>query len=159
IGSLVYIPASAEGPQRKLVWVDRHGTSQPLAVPPRPYAQPRVSPDGGRIIVQLEGVKNDLWAYDVARDIWTRLTFEGNNANPALTPDGKRVTYHSERARAQGLFTKAVDGSGMEDQLTSEQQSEGVVPQSWSPDEKLLAFHKMSRSTQRDIWLLPIDGE
>lgn len=47
-GSLFYVPAS--GPARRsLVLVDRRGVETPLPVDPRPYAFPRVSPEGRRI--------------------------------------------------------------------------------------------------------------
>jgi hypothetical protein len=78
-GPLVYVPSSTEGPDHKLVWVDREGASQPLAAPARPYAQPRLSPDGWQIVVQIEGAKSDLWVYDLTRDTPRRLTFDGNS--------------------------------------------------------------------------------
>jgi eukaryotic-like serine/threonine-protein kinase len=156
-GSLVYVPSSTEGPDRKLVWVDRKGASQPLAAPPRPYAQPRLSPDGRRIVVQIEGAKTDLWVYDLVRDTLRRLTFDGNNTNAAWTPDGKKVAFASQRNKTRGLFVKPVDGSAAEEQLTTD--GEGQVPQSWSPDGTSLAFHEMSRSTARDIWMLSLGGE
>jgi eukaryotic-like serine/threonine-protein kinase len=156
-GSLVYVPSSTEGPDRKLVWVDRKGASQPLAAPPRPYAQPRLSPDGRQIVVQLEGTKTDLWVYDLTRDTLRRLTFDGNNTNAAWTPDGKKVAFASQRNKVRGLFVKPVDGSAAEEQLTTD--GEGQVPQSWSPDGTLLAFHEMSRSTARDIWVLSLAGD
>jgi eukaryotic-like serine/threonine-protein kinase len=154
-GSLVYVPGSTEGPNRKLVWVDRKGTSQPLAAPPRPYAQPRLSPDGRQIVVQLEGAKTDLWVYDLTRDTLRRLTFDGNSLNAVWTPDGKKVAFASQRNTR--LVLKPVDGSASEEQLTSD--GEGRVPQSWSPDGTLLAFHDMSRSTARDIWVLSLHGD
>ena len=55
-GTLVYIPSRvAASRERTLVWVDREGTVQPLAAPPRVYRQPRLSPDGQRVIVQVGG--------------------------------------------------------------------------------------------------------
>src|SRR5262249_3850509 len=49
-GSLIYVPgpasASASVP---LVLYDRKGAAEPLKLPPGPYANPRVSPDGKRI--------------------------------------------------------------------------------------------------------------
>ena len=75
-----------------LVWVDRHGSAQPLPAPPRVYRGPRVSPTGLQVAV---GIGNDVWIYDIPRDTLTRLTFDGNSAatSSAWTPDGKRVVY------------------------------------------------------------------
>ena len=53
-GTLVYVePPSGDTTARTLVWVDRQGLETPLSasLPPRPYGQPRVSPDGTRVAV------------------------------------------------------------------------------------------------------------
>ena len=45
-GSLVYIPGGGSpSVENTLVWVDRQGAVEPLAAPPRPYDDPRLSPD------------------------------------------------------------------------------------------------------------------
>ncbi len=155
-GSLVYVPSSTEGPDHKLVWVDRKGASQPLAAPARSYAQPRLSPDGRQIVVQIEGAKSDLWVYHLTRDTLRRLTFDGNSTNPVWTPDGKTIAF-SPQSNGRGVFVIPVDGSAVQEQLTTD--GEGQVPQSWSPDGTLLAFHGMSRATARDIWVLSLTGE
>src|SRR5262245_27391372 len=48
-GALVYVAGGLV--DFRLVWVDRQGRETPLAAPSRPYAQPRVSPDGSRVAV------------------------------------------------------------------------------------------------------------
>ena len=55
-GSLLYAPGGIfPDPERSLVWVDRNGSAEPLSLPLRPYASPRVSPDGGRFLVWTQG--------------------------------------------------------------------------------------------------------
>ena len=52
-GSLVYVngtAADATGP-RTAVWVDRDGREEALPLPPRPYQNPRLSPDGMHLAV------------------------------------------------------------------------------------------------------------
>ena len=76
---------------------------------------------------------------------------------PIWTPDGKRVSYLAFRAGLRNLFWRAGDGTGSEERLTT---SENVqVPGSFSPDGKWLAFDETNRTTSRDIWLLPLEGE
>ena len=57
-GTLVYMPGmggEGSGPQRTLVWVDREGREELLALEPGSYSNPRVSPDGTRVAVVMDG--------------------------------------------------------------------------------------------------------
>ena len=49
----------------------------------RPYASPRLSPDGQRFLVWTQGDRN-VWVHDLSRGVTTRLTFEGRNARADL---------------------------------------------------------------------------
>ena len=63
-----------------------------------PFAFPRLSPNERRLVVTLEGIQSSVWIYDFAAKPLNRLTFDGNNDWPLWTPDGKRVTYASNRS-------------------------------------------------------------
>ncbi len=55
-GLLAYLPDNPRWQERRLVWVDREGSIEPLAAPPRPYVYgPRISPDGRQVAVHIEG--------------------------------------------------------------------------------------------------------
>jgi Tol biopolymer transport system component/predicted Ser/Thr protein kinase len=151
-GTLVYLSAGTQG-QRKLVWVSRSGAEQALAMPPREYDWPRLSPDGRRVVMEIGP---QLWLYDLTRDTLTRFTFEGNlNQAPAWTPDGKRIVFNSNKEGPRNLFWQLADGSGGLERLSAGQTQTTVqVARSWSPDGKLLAFHEATPSTLRDIWVL-----
>ncbi len=159
-GTLVYIPSRVNPRlESTLVWVDREGTVQPLGAPPRPYSQPRLSPDGQRVIVQIASSAGpDLWVlYDIRSETLSRFTFQ-NGQFPLWTPDGERITFQSRRLGGRPkLFWKAADGTGIPEQL-----SEGELPHtahSWSPDGKVLAFSERSPAFNSDILLLPLEGE
>ena len=152
-GTLVYVPEGESG-TRRLVWVDRQGKAEFLAAPPRQYDDPRLSPDGLKVVLQVE-VPQDNWIYDIARDTLSRLTFEGSGNTPLWTPDGKRVTF--AEGNPPNLFWKSSDGSGTEEQLRQSEYTE--FPVSWSPDGRVLAFLSEDPTSGWDIWILPIDGE
>ena len=78
-GVLVNLPVE-EGPGgvRTLVWVDRDGTENALAAPPRDYVYPRLSPDGRRVILDARDEENDVWVWDLRRETLMRLTFEAD---------------------------------------------------------------------------------
>jgi Tol biopolymer transport system component len=143
-----------------VVWVDRQGTVQPLQAPPRPYQNPRLSPDGRQIVFSINEVgKSDLWVYDIPRNTLTRLTFEGNNTYPIWTPDGKRVVYRSlKKGMPDGnLFWRPADGSGSEERLTTSDNQHTAL--SFTPDGKILVYAEYNPITKWDLWTLPLEGE
>lgn len=149
-GTLVYVSGSA-GSTRTLVWVSRNGTEQPLAAPPREYDWPRLSPDGRRIAVEIDG---QTWTYDTARDTLTRLIFDGaQNDAPAWSPDGTRIAMRSSRAGApSSIFWQMANGSGGQERLSTATQV-ADLPLSFSPEGQLIAFVRPDPKTQRDIWV------
>jgi eukaryotic-like serine/threonine-protein kinase len=154
-GSLAYIPGGVQSAQLRLVWVNRNGAEQPLAVPARSYMLPRLSPDGRRVAVAITEQETHIWLYDFAREAWTRLTFEGEaNSVPVWTPDGKRIAFNSSKEGPLNIFWQLSDGSGGLERLTTSQYLHS--PESWSPDGQLLAFFEVNPATQRDIWVLRI---
>ena len=137
LGSLLYISVRSPQAGRRLVWVDREGSEELLAVQPGPYLFPNVSPDGSRVGITIDDPDNtDTWSYDLGRETMTRLT-----VNPALdsgstwTPDGQRVVFTSGRdGQDFDLYWKSADGSGQAERLTT--SSKRKAAWSFSPDGK-----------------------
>lgn len=153
-GFLVYVPG---GPlpfaNNTLGWIDRRGRSDSLSGGSKSFFDASISPDGQKIAVTLTAANDDIWVYHITRGTLTRLTFGGGNSySPLWTPDGKYVVYNSEKGRSSNIFWKPWDGSGAEERLT--ESVNGQVPNSWSPDGKLLAFQEAG-----DIWILPTENE
>jgi serine/threonine protein kinase/Tol biopolymer transport system component len=156
-GSLVYVSGGVQGASRKLVWVNRNGTEQPLAAPVHAYFSPRLSPDGRRIAVSITDQEYQIWLYDLSRETLARFTFDGNyNGNPTWTPDGKRLAFLSNKEGPLNIFWQLADGSGGLERLTTSDHIH--TPQSFSPDGQLLAFYELNPTTQRDIWVLRMGG-
>jgi eukaryotic-like serine/threonine-protein kinase len=152
-GSLVYVPGGVQAAQLRLVWVNRNGAEQSLAVPVHAYGQPRLSPDGRRVAVGIAEHERQVWLYDLSRETLTRLTFQGNNnAVPFWTPDGKRIAFTSNKEGPRNLFWQLADGSGGLERLTTSEYIH--IPGSWSPDGQLLAFAEVNSTTGYDIWVL-----
>jgi eukaryotic-like serine/threonine-protein kinase len=132
--------------------VNRNGTEQLLAAPPHIYSRPRLSPDGRHIAVTILDRGEQVWIYDPARGTLSRLTFKGMvNLDAVWTPDGRRVTFES--SPPGGLLWQLVDGSGKAERLLTNRRYP-VVPVSWSPDGKVLAFVEVNPTTGQDIWML-----
>jgi serine/threonine-protein kinase len=151
-GTLAYLPGTAAAIQRKLVWVTRNGSEQPLAAPALAYGYPRIAPDGQRIAVELD---NQIWLYDEARDTLTRFTFEGTaNQSPVWSPDGKRIAFRSNRAApGNNLYWQLADGSGGVERLTTKPITQNLT--SWSTDGQFMAFFEVGAGASlRDIWVM-----
>ncbi len=123
---------------RRLVWVDRQGRVEPVAdAPPRLYVHPRLSPDGQKIAVAITEPKNDIWTWDLSRSLLGRVTFEGSNAYPIWTRDGRRIAYVSSRqGHPPNAFWKLADGTGPEERLLTSPYTQ--VTETWAPDGKTL---------------------
>jgi dipeptidyl aminopeptidase/acylaminoacyl peptidase len=148
-GVLAYrlLPTNA---QIKFVWVDRKGAEQPLTVPPHAFRNPRLSPDGQRVAVTIDEGGSQEWLLDIGRGTLTRLTFEGNyNGGIAWTPDGKRITFASDRVGPRNLFWQLADGSGGVERLTTSDHTE--VASSWSSDGQTLALEESNPGTGFDV--------
>jgi Tol biopolymer transport system component len=106
-GTLVYVRAEVVGRDRVLALVDRQGGVERLAVPPGPYVNPRLSPDGTRLLVQTleDDGRAEIWVWDLSANRQTRqLTTGGNNKYPIWTPDSKRVTFVSNRYGTWSIY-------------------------------------------------------
>ncbi|MEE9264628.1 MAG: protein kinase [Vicinamibacteria bacterium] len=156
-GSLVYIPASVLTADREIVWVDRNGAIETVTDVRRPYAEPRLSPDGNRVALTIEGSNRDIWIHELGRGTLTRLTFDPtSDQTPTWTPDGTKLLYRSDRP-VFDLFWKPADGSAEEEPLFTSDNDK--YPMTVSPDGKVLIFLATPSETRDDIWLLPLEGE
>jgi serine/threonine protein kinase/Tol biopolymer transport system component len=152
-GTLIYVSAGPPS-QRTLVWVDRRGNGKAISTTARAFKSPRLSPDGQRLAVDIGP---DVWTYDLARDVLTRLTYDGSSCCPEWTPDSKRLVFSSYGTGPLNLFMQAADGSGQPERLTTSENYQWAS--SWSPDGRVLAFMEFNHTTLGDIWMLPLEGE
>jgi eukaryotic-like serine/threonine-protein kinase len=153
-GSLVYGPVASRG--LDLVWVDRRGSVEPLPAPPQMYGHPRLSPDGRRVLVNIQtGPGRHIWTYDIAQDSFKRLTFENSNFWPLWSPDGSRAIYASNRPGSTwDILMQPGDGSGAPETVLTTPAIE--TPQAISPDGEWLAYSSADPVTGEDLWLMPM---
>ena len=144
-GTVIYAPTAAVS---RLVFVSRQGAEQPLNEVARSYTNPRLSPDGSRILVQA----GDLWIQDVARSSFTRLTPRDAviNAFPMWLPDGRRVIYRSPG----GLRIQDADGSS--NGQTVRGTSDYDYPVELAADGDTLVFMRSTQETSFDIMKLSL---
>jgi serine/threonine-protein kinase len=114
-GTLVYVPEPLESSAAsELVWVDRTGTITGSAVsePIELAHDPRLSPDGRRLLVTIGGAGDrNLWIFDLAGRPPMPLARDGENRLGIWSPDGAQIAF-------AGIGTSA----------SSLAPTEGVVP-------------------------------
>ena len=138
---MVYAATSAVS---RLVWVSRAGTEQSMNDVLRSYANPRISPDGGRVVVQA----GNLWIQDLTRATFTRVAAkdEATPGFPIWTSDGQRVVVRT----SAGLTLHDADGSGRSQVLPGTLDSD--YPTAASPDGDTLIISRSSTETSFDIY-------
>jgi Tol biopolymer transport system component len=143
-----------------LGWVNRQGAEQPLSAAVRGYADPRISPDGGRVAIDIvdlgQTIDRHIWLLDAVRGTTSRLTFDQANMSPVWTPDGRRLIYTSASSAVSprgALASVATDGSGQPETLREEGVARATAT-SVSPDGKFVIG-----STGNDVWVLSLGGD
>ncbi|HKD10757.1 MAG TPA: protein kinase, partial [Thermoanaerobaculia bacterium] len=160
-GALVYLPGESTKFARPIDWMDREGKTSVLRAAPADWVNPRFSPDGKRLALQIsDGKQEDVWIYEWGRDTLSRLTFDpADDRSPVWTPDGRRIVFGSNRAvkSAQNLWWQRADGTGEPQRLTESPNIQ--TPVSWHPSGRFLAFVENNPKTAQDLMILPMEGD
>ncbi len=160
-GDGLLIFASGASGDVQLVWMDRATKGISTIAEKLTDVQSAVlSPEGGRVAMQINAGETDIWVLDLVRGVRTRLTF-GPIANiaPIWSPDGMWIAYTSPREGQTKLYRKHADGSGVEELLLSDERQ--VVPCDWSRDGKFLLYSRpiSAAGPIRQTWSLPLEGD
>jgi serine/threonine-protein kinase len=159
-GALAYVPGAIGNVSRsRLALVEQNGTIEFLNMPLHFYGHPRLSPDGSRLAVESDdGKETALWVGPVTGNTpLRRLTFEGRNTAPVWTNDGQYLAFQSERGGDRGVYMQRADGSAPAVRLTRAEPDSQHIPESWSPDDRLLTM-RVSAGRFTSIWLAARDG-
>lgn len=149
-GTLVYLPEVSMS-ENQLLWVSRSGESQTAVDRRGNFRAPRLSPDGRRIAVQLDG---DIWIFDSDSGRSLRLTFDGNSQSPVWSPDGASVAYASVTDSTWKIIRAPADGSDSREELYSGEAK--LVPYSFHPTEPLIALASMPGPDRAEIAILDL---
>jgi Tol biopolymer transport system component len=158
-GILLYQSGGATA-TRRLVWRDREGRVTGSLGDDAVYYDVALSPQGDQAAVTVAGASGagDVWVYDIARAVRTRLTFDPRDEwRVAWSPDARTLAFASDRAGQYDLYTLAVGGAQAEQLLHASDRVK--VPCSISPDGRTLLYQEQSRETGWDILAIPLSGE
>jgi serine/threonine-protein kinase len=154
-GTLIYSDRSLEALlwDNDVVWVSRDGKATPLLEQAAAWAQPRLSPDGKRLLLRKAGIPNcDIWLYDLERRILTRLTTTGDNHDPAWSPDGKRLFVSlADEKPVRSIHAGSADGTLERSPLLAG-PGDRAFP-SCSRDCRRIAYTVADPANGPDIWV------
>ncbi len=150
----------------QLTWFDRQGRKLGSAGQPGTYsyADFALSPDGTRLAAskvdpRMGQGETGIWLLDLLRGVSTRLTFDLSPDSAAVwSPDGSRVAFAAYRAGGYGIYQKATNGAGKEQELVRA-TGDPRFPDDWSRDGRFLLFTQRDPRTHGDLWVLPVAGD
>ena len=148
------------GSGSQITWFDRSGKQTGVLGDLANYASIHFSPDRKRVAVSIAGSNGDIWLYELARGLRTRLTFDPEAQHDVIwSPDGNRLVFNSSRKGRLDLYQKAADGTGSEELLVESDVDK--YPNSWSPDGRFLVYSTTFDvpKTGTDLWVLPVSGD
>ena len=128
-GTLAYINAVG-APARTLVWVDRQGNETALKATPGPYAAPRLSPDGQKVLLGYRtNATEDIWVHDITRQVTEPFVNEPASEWVGIwAANSERVFFSSRRSGPFRLYGKRLNGLGGIDLVGSQVMPFGLNP-------------------------------
>ncbi|MFN2386020.1 MAG: protein kinase, partial [Thermoanaerobaculia bacterium] len=158
-GLLVY---QGESPSAlsQMVWLDRGGREVGTLGAPSDQANPRISPDGTRVALDIMDHQTgnmDLWIYPSSGGVATRITSDAAiDAVPLWSPDGNRLAFMSIRGGHPDVYQRSSGGEGTEDVLVKSERAK--YTSDWSPDGKNLLYRVVDATSNLELWSVPIGG-
>ncbi|HVA93629.1 MAG TPA: protein kinase [Candidatus Dormibacteraeota bacterium] len=159
-GTLVYNRGTRFSGDSELLWLDRSGKHLRQTGTTDNYADVSISPDGNKLAVTVEGTEgNNIWVFDLIRDIKTRLTMSQNASDPAWSPDGKRIAFTAIRGDMSHIYEITADGSGKTQPIVADDADE-FGPE-WSADGRFLVYNRAANApgSHVEIWAMPMFGD
>jgi Tol biopolymer transport system component len=153
-GILVY---EMSEPLGRLVRRDRSGAVRGEVGPVARYGRLRISPDGKELAAAVEDAEGseNIWIFDMERDVATRFTSLALAETPVWSPEGNRVAF------AAGVggppFLHIQDRSGTEAIPLVPLPGTVQWPSDWSPDGRFLLFEERRPGTDWDLLVLPVE--
>ncbi len=137
---IVNITAAGDFPWMMPNWTDVTGRLTNMAL----------SPTGKRVVVEARG---EIFTIPAEKGDVRNLTNSSGSAerDPAWSPDGKYVSYFSDKSGEYKLVIEAQDGLTPPREITLEHPTHYYTP-SWSPDSKKILFS----DTNLKVWVLDV---
>ena len=135
------------------------GAAKPVPFDSENASRVSVSRQGNRLAFLTYKVNTNIWQTSVpanAHQPPNRIVVSTReDAEPCISPDGKRLAFSSTRSGNSEIYVSALDGSNPV-QLTSMKATDTGTPR-WSPDGKWIVFDSRAEG-HGDIFVISPDG-
>jgi serine/threonine protein kinase len=161
-GTLVYNP-TAGAATSVLTWYDREGKELGRVGDIEVQANPTLSPDGDRVVVDATDVKSnniDVWIADLKSSRSTRFTFDpAEEVGGSWSRDGRLIAFRSSLGGAS-LNLKKVEGLEPAKQILepSVLGKGDIVATSWSADDKEILCSWQPAAGGSHLVVVPVEG-
>ncbi len=161
-GTLIY-NTDVGAVQSALTWMDRSGKELGRIGDPAIMANPMLSPDGSRVVLDISDQKAnnvDIWIESTTGAGNSRFTFDPSEEVAGVwSRDGKVVAYRLGDADGASLYLKPATGLEREKKRFTIPVSsvDDIVPNSWSLDDQQILFTRQT-SLGDHLELLPVAG-
>ena len=154
----------SRSPDTVLTWFDRTGKPIGTLGDPAGHRNPRISPDGTRVVVERsdDAISSvDLWLLDMARKVPTKLTFAAanfGNVAPLWSPDGTRVAWQSRitAGAPPTIFHKRIGGTAKDEKIRLLPGASSI--DDWAGEMGILFHDGGIPPRAPGLQILPLDG-
>jgi Tol biopolymer transport system component len=117
-----------------------------------------VSADGTRILYNSDSDESDIWGAKIETGEEFKISSEtGVKLWPDVSPDGRRISYQSNRTIHNQIFTCWITTRVTSGGQMTGLARDGFEPR-WSPAGSRIAFLRRSLDASIDIWTIPATG-
>lgn len=146
-----------------LTWFDRTGKELGRVGEVGILANPTISPDGNRVLVDIDDVKVnniDIWIEDLKNNSTSRFTFNpAEEATATWSRDGTQIAYRLISDRVN-IYVKPAQGLVPPHSIVAEglQQTDDIFPNSWSLDDKTILATFQAGGGGSHLVVVPTSG-
>ncbi|GAB5518353.1 MAG: hypothetical protein RhofKO_06040 [Rhodothermales bacterium] len=137
------------------VWLQHHPNQAPELRFSAPCCLGRLSANATHLVVEQWTEETNLWSLDDDGTATPLLSSTAVDSQPALSPDGTRLAFVSNRTGHAELWVAETNAPDRLQQLTTAEGRVGAP--AWSPDGQHIAFEVEHDGTS-EVYLVHVDG-
>jgi dipeptidyl aminopeptidase/acylaminoacyl peptidase len=154
-GTLVYVPGPAFVEESRLSWLGPDGTTTPFTEDRVGFGDPQFSADGSRLLVIVKGELYRPYLYDFTHKTFAPIVVDSDVESAAISPDGTRIVYTSNREGPYKLYIKNLNTN--QDERVYEGRGDYQTSLQWSRDGKYVAFSMSPPDgLLHDVWIMDV---